>query len=179
MGEGASSAQSDTYFTKGFLLVDGCHHEGISDFSRYEEMKGLDNYLKTRSPVSLEDRVPHSPAWIPLKGCWRSAAAPAQGSVVTVQISCSVVSDSLKPRGLQRVRLPCPSTTPGACSNSCLLSQWYHPTISSSVIPFSCLQSFPASGSSPRNQFFTSGDQSIGISLQHQSFQWIFSTDFL
>ena len=62
--------------------------------------------------------------------------------------SCSVVSDSLRPHGLQHARLPCPSPSPGACSNSCPLSQWCHPTISSSVIPFSsCLQSFPASGS--------------------------------
>ena len=59
--------------------------------------------------------------------------------------------------------LPCPSPTPGACSNSCPLSWWYHPTISSSVVPFSsCLQPFPASGSFPVSQFFASGDQSIG-----------------
>ena len=61
-------------------------------------------------------------------------------------------------------RLPCPSLTPRACSDSCPLSQWCHPTISSSVIPFSsCLQSFPASGSFPMSQFFTSGSQSIGV----------------
>ena len=64
-----------------------------------------------------------------------------------VQFSCSVMSDSLRPHGLQHDRLPCPSPTPGAYSNSCPLSQWCHPTISSSVVPFSsCLQSFPASG---------------------------------
>ena len=62
-------------------------------------------------------------------------------------------------------RLPCPSPTPGACSNSCPSSWWCHPTISSPVIPFSyCLQSFPASGSFPMSQFFTSGGQSIGVS---------------
>ena len=72
---------------------------------------------------------------------------------------------TLQPHGLQHDRTPCPSPIPGACSNSCPSSPWYHPTISSSVIPFSsCLQSFPASGSSPMNQFFTSGDQSIGVS---------------
>ena len=66
------------------------------------------------------------------------------------QFSHSVVSDSLRPHGLQHGRLPCPSPTPGACSNSCPLSQWCHPTISSSVIPFfSCLLSFPASGFFP------------------------------
>ena len=62
-------------------------------------------------------------------------------------------------------RLPCPSLSPGVCTNSCPLSQWCHPTISSSVIPFSsCPQSFPASGSFPVSQFFTSGGQSIGVS---------------
>ena len=66
--------------------------------------------------------------------------------------------------GLQHSRLPCPSPTPGAYSNLCPLSQWYHPTISSSVVPFSCLQSFPASGSFQMNQLFTSGGQSIGVS---------------
>ena len=78
--------------------------------------------------------------------------------------SCSVVSSSLQPYGLQQARLPCPSSSPRACSNSCPLSQWCHPTISSSVVPFSCLQSFPASGSFPVSQLFTSGGQSIGDS---------------
>ena len=82
----------------------------------------------------------------------------------SVQFSCSVVSDSLWPHGLQHARIPCPSPTPRAYSNSCPSSCWCHPTISSSVIPFSCLQSFPASGSFPMSQFFTSGGQSIGIS---------------
>ena len=69
------------------------------------------------------------------------------------------MSDSLWPQGLQHTRLPCPSLSPGACSNSCPASQWCHPTISSSVVPFSsCLQSFPASGSFPMSQLFTSGD---------------------
>ena len=76
----------------------------------------------------------------------------------------SVVSGSLWPRGQQHTRLPCPSQSPGACSTSYPLSQWCHPTTSSSVIPFSCLQSFPASGFFPVNQSFTSGGQSIGAS---------------
>ena len=76
-----------------------------------------------------------------------------------------VVSSSLQPHELQHIRLPCPSPTPGACSNLCPSGQWCHPTISSSVIPFSsCLQSFPASGSFQVSQFFTSGGQSIGVS---------------
>ena len=84
----------------------------------------------------------------------------------SVQFSHSVVSDSLRPHGLQHTRLPCISPTPGACSNSCPLGQWCHPTISSSAIPFSsCIQSFPASGSFRKSQFFTSGGQSIGGSV--------------
>ena len=83
----------------------------------------------------------------------------------SVQFTHSVMSDSLQPCGLQHARLPCPSPTPGACSNSCPLSQWCHPTISSSVVPFSsCLQSFPASGSFQMNHFFASGGQSIRVS---------------
>ena len=81
-----------------------------------------------------------------------------------VHFSHLVMSDSLRPHGLQHARLPCSSQTPEACSNSCPSSWWCHPTNSSSVIPFSsCLQSFPASGSFPRSQFFASDGQSIGI----------------
>ena len=83
----------------------------------------------------------------------------------SAQFSRSVVSDSLQPHGLQHARPPCPSPTPGVYSNSCPLSRWCHPTISSSVIPFSSrLQSFPASGSFPVSQFFPSGGQSTGVS---------------
>ena len=75
------------------------------------------------------------------------------------------MSDSLWPHGLQHARLPCPSPSPGACSNSCPLNRWCHPTISSSVTPFSsCLQSFPALGSFPMSRLFASGDQIIGAS---------------
>ena len=83
----------------------------------------------------------------------------------SVQFSHSVVSNSLWPHGLQHARLPCSSPTPGACSNSCPFSRRCHPTISSSVVPFSsCLQSFLASGSFPMSQSFASGGQSIGAS---------------
>ena len=82
----------------------------------------------------------------------------------SVQFSRSVKSDSLWPHGMQHARPPCPSPTPGAYSNSCPLSRWCHPTISSSVVPFSsCLQSFPASGSFPMSQIFAWGGQSIGV----------------
>ena len=85
--------------------------------------------------------------------------------ILLLLFSHSDVSNSLQPHGLQHARLPCPSPTPRACSNSCPSSQWCHPTISSSVIPFSsCLQSFPASRSLPMSQFLASGGQSIGVS---------------
>ena len=81
------------------------------------------------------------------------------------QFSRSVVSSSLWPHGLQHTRPPCLSPTPRVYSNSSALSRWCHTTISSFVVPFfSCLQSFPASGSLQMSQFFTSGGQSIGVS---------------
>ena len=105
-----------------------------------------------------------------------------------------VVSDSSRPHWLQQARPPCPSPTPGACSNSCQSSRWCHPTISSSVVPFSWLQSYPAPGSFLMSQFFTSGGQSIGasasasvismntqdgltgwISLKSKGLSWVFS----
>ena len=83
----------------------------------------------------------------------------------SVQFSHSVMPDYLRPHGLQHARPPCPSLIPGACSNSCPSSRWCHPTISSSVIPFSsCFQSFPASGSFQTSQLFISGGQSTGVS---------------
>ena len=83
----------------------------------------------------------------------------------SVQFSHSVVSDSLWPHELQHARPPCPSPTPRAYPNSCSLSQWCHPTILSSVVPFSsCLQSFPTSGSFQLSQLFISGGQNIGAS---------------
>ena len=89
---------------------------------------------------------------------WSLVTLPFLSSACSVQLSCSVVSDSLQPHGQQHARLPCPSPTPGACSCSCPLSWWCHPTISSSVIPFSsCLQSFPSSGTFLMSQFLPSG----------------------
>ena len=93
---------------------------------------------------------------------------PAEGSSpgdIMVQFSCSVVSSSLRPYELQHARPPCPSPIPGVHPNPCPSSQWCHPTISFSVVPFSsCPQSFPALGSFPMSQLFASGGQSIGIS---------------
>ena len=80
----------------------------------------------------------------------------------SVQFSRSVMSDSLRPHGLQHARPPCPSSTPRVYSNSCPLSRWCYPTISSSVVPFSsCLQSFPASGSFQMSQFTSGGQSSL------------------
>ena len=103
------------------------------------------------------------------KATWPSAAGHgdadrAQG-IFSVQFSHSVLSDSLRPHELQHARPPCPSSTPGVDPNPCSLSQWCHPAISSSVVPFSSYpQSFPASGSFQMSQFFTSGSQSTGVS---------------
>ena len=88
----------------------------------------------------------------------------AQPQFSSVQFSCSVVSDSLRPHELQHARRPCPSPTPRVYSNPYPSSWWCHPTISSSVLPFSCPQSFPASGTFPMSQLFASGGQSIGVS---------------
>ena len=95
--------------------------------------------------------------------------------------SCSVVSDSLQHHGLQHARLPCPSPSPGVCSNSRPLGQWCHPTISSSVTPFSSFpQSFPASGSFPLSRLFSSGGQSIGASAPSPVLpKWTPRTEFL
>ena len=83
----------------------------------------------------------------------------------TLSCYCSVAKSCLTLCSPMNCNTPRPSLSPGVCSNSCLLSQWCHPTISSSVVPFSsCPQSFPATGSFPVSQFFTSGDQSIGVS---------------
>ena len=113
-------------------------------------------------------RGPDSPGqlmqWL-VQGWAHDLCCPVQFSLV--RFSCSVVSNSLWPHGLQHARPPCPSPTPGAYSNSCTIA-WHrgcHPTISSSVVPFSSrLQSFPALGSFPMSQFFASGGHSTGVS---------------
>ena len=98
----------------------------------------------------------------------------------SVQFSCSVVSDTLRPHESQHARSPCPSPTPRVYPNSCPLSQWCHPAISSSVVPFSyCPQSLPASESFLMTQLFTWGGQVLEFQLQHQSFQRTPRTDFL
>ena len=108
------------------------------------------------SPLSLSSRGSLVPLYfLPLQWyhpyiwcCWCFSCI---SQFTSVQCNCSVVSDSLWPHGLQHTRIPCSSPTPGAYSNSCPSSQWYHPLMSSSTVPFSCLQSFPASRSFPMN----------------------------
>ena len=135
-----------------------------------KEMAAHSNILVWRIPGMGE------PGGLPSLGLhrvghdWSSLAAVAAMMFIslastrltaTFQFSCSVMSNSLQLHGLQHARFSCPSSSPGACSNSCPLSWWCHPTISSSVIPFSSsLQSFPALAS----QLFPSGGQSIGVS---------------
>ena len=96
----------------------------------------------------------------------------------SLQFSHSVMTDSLRPHEPQHARPPCPSPTAGVYPNPCPLSRWCHPTISSSVIPFSWPQSFPASWSFQMSQLFTSGGQSIGVSAS-TSVQWTPRTDLL
>ena len=126
------------------------------------------SWLLSSWPILLQPHWPprcysHKPSlldWVPQD----IGICPLLPEGPSVQFSLSVVSKSLQPHGLQHARLPCLSPTPRACSNSHPLSWWCHPTMSSSVIPFSsCLQSFPASGSFPMSQFFSSGGQSIGV----------------
>ena len=98
-----------------------------------------------------------SPSTVQVLSSWKSALC-----WVLLLLSCQAVSNSLQPHGLQHTRPPCPSPTARIYSNSCPLSHWCHPTISSSVAPFSCLQSFPASWSFPVSGLFASGSQRIG-----------------
>ena len=105
----------------------------------------------------------HSGPWTFLCSVFKGFSLPCLFS--SVQFSCSVVSNSLRPHKSQSARPPCPSQTPGVYSNSCPSSGWCHPAISSSVVPFSsCPQSLPASGSFPMSQLFARGGQSIGVS---------------
>ena len=122
-------------------------HHGISDVTLWKDEQYLLKLKKKSQKTTYFDL------------CGRLISRILFSSVV--QLCLTLVRSN----GLQHARPPCPSPIPGACSNSCPLSRWCHPTISYSVVPFSsCLQSFPASGSFPMSQFFASGGQSIGAS---------------
>ena len=126
--------------------------------------------LEVSNMISLESKGPSrvfSSTTIQKHQFFTDCSHEIKGGLLLLQTCFSVaqscLTHSFQPHGLQHTRLPCPSPSPGACSNSCPLSQWCHPTISSSVIPFSfCLQSFPAAGSFLMSRFFSSGGQSIG-----------------
>ena len=125
-------------------------------FSRQEYWSGL--------PCPPPEDLPNS-GIEPASLMFPALAGGFFATSTTLLLSCSVMSYPVRSHGLQHARPPCPSPSPGVCSNSCPLNQWCHPTISSSVISFSsCLQSFPASGSFPMSQLFASGGQSIGAS---------------
>ena len=140
------------------VLGGACQASLAIEFSRQGYWNGLsfpspadlpEPGIKLRSPAQQADSLP--------------SKSPEKTKVSQVQFSHSAVSNSLQSNGLQHTRLLCPSTTSWACSNSCPLNRWYHPTISFSVVPFSsCLQSCPAPGSLPMSQFFASVGQSIG-----------------
>ena len=147
-------------------------------FSRQEYWNGLpcptpgdlpNSGIKPKSPIWQVDSLPSEPPGKP--SLYLIYRYHCSGNAFNIlwslisQFSCSVVSDSLWPHELQHPRPPCPSPTPGVHSNSCASSQWCHPAISSSVVPFSsCPQSLPASWSFPMSQLFTWGGQSIGVS---------------
>ena len=118
----------------------------------------------------VRDRVTWSAAVCGVTKSW-TYPGDLTTTIASVQFSCSVVSDSLWSPGLQHARPPCPSPTPGACSNSFPSSQWCHPTISSSVVPFSHLQSFPASGSFQWVSYSHKVAKLLEFQLHHQSFQ--------
>ena len=133
---------------------------------------GILRCLVTKSYPALSDPMDCSPPGSSFHGIsqarileWVTISFSNNGIFSSVQFSRSVVSDSLRPHEPQLARPPCPSPSPGVHSNSCPLSQWCHPAISSSVVPFSsCPQSFPASESFPMSQLFAWGGQSIRVS---------------
>ena len=138
----------DSWFTEGHLLAVSSHGQRGEGALWGLFIRALIPFM--RAPPSWPNHLPKAP---PLK------------TITLLMFSCSVMSDSLRPRGLLHARLPCPSLSPGVCSNSGSLSWWCHPTISSSVALFSsCHQSFPASLSFPMSQLLASGGQSIGVS---------------
>ena len=140
----------------------GLHVSGLLHLSRAFGYFSLSQYASVLFPDQRWKKHMYLLLWVFLSASWVPKPKPtsywrscifiylkrllSEWSRGSVQFSHSVMSDSLQPHGLQHTRLPCPSPTPGACSNSCSSSWWCHPTISSSVIPFSCLQSFPVSG---------------------------------
>ena len=146
----------------------------LFDWLVWAPFKPRDSQQPSRAPQfksinSLALHLHYGQPLTSLHDCWESHSfdyTDLSQQTCSVQFSCSVVSDSLQPHEPQHARPPCPSPTPRVHPNPCPLCQWYHPAISSSVIPFSsCPQAFPASGSFPMSQLSTSGGQSIGVSV--------------
>ena len=136
----------------------------------WQRMRWLDSVTDSvdRNLSKLREMVEDGGAWCPavhgVRNSW-TGLSNWTTRFSSVQFSRSVMSDSLWPHESQHIRPPCPSPTPGVYSNSCSLSQWCHPDISSSAVPFSsCPQSLPASGSFPMSQLFAWGGQSNGFS---------------
>ena len=141
---------------------DSVHEKTTYAYAFRQTLLGSGFFPIRVSPRLLLALIVLPPEWIYLNKHEFKHRLWNQGSF---QFSCSVVSDSLRPHKLQHARPPCPSQTPGVHSDSCPLSRWCHPAISSSVIPFSsCPQSLPASESFPMSQHFAWGGQSFGVS---------------
>ena len=132
----------------------------------------VESWRELRAAQLSPTQSPNSQPWVHIdcfrttvSGNWTREEGRGLVSIALLLFSHSVMSDSLRPHGLQYIRLPCPSPSPGACSDSCPLSQRCYLTISSSASPFSfCLPSFPASRSFLMSQLFESGGQSTGVS---------------
>ena len=170
------------YFASGRTLVVACHSHSLQSPHLVPDLRHgsppTPNCLPPRVLGKLEESFLLGHRWVSIFKKYYLCRKPRMCQTylnlyfnMLLLFSCSVVSDSLWPHGLQHARLPCSSPSPRACSNSCPSSRWCHPTISSSVIPFSsCLQSFPASGSFPMSQLFASGGQSIRASASASVF---------
>jgi len=159
-------------FISSFLRVFSCH-EVVLNYLKFFLLHqsiwwGKLSFLAYWSIIFIDFQTSNQPG------------IPGVNPTGSVQFSCSVLSNSFWPHGLQHAMLPCPSSTPGACSNSCPSSLWCHPTNSFSVVSFSCLQSFPASGSVlPWVTSLPQLAKVLELQLQQQSLQWIFRIDFL
>ena len=151
------------YEIQGFLQVLSASRLGVEERGGEGDRRLIVH--ASRSPDAPGSGQIFQSLWLDLSFWSRYLKNTSTESRLTVLLGHSVVSDSLWPHGLLHTRPPWPSPSPGACSNPCPLSRWCHPTIWSSVFPFSsCLQSFPGSGSFLMSRFFTSGGQSIGAS---------------
>ena len=143
-----------------FIAYLKCKFNWVSYMKSVFLCRGVPRRWRGNSPTSSASLRPV----IPLTGEWETCAWDVCACYCSVSQWCPTLCDPVITKPLQHARLPCPSPSPRVRSNSCPLSRWCHPTISSSVAPLSCPQSFPASGTFPMSRLFASGDQSIGAS---------------